>query len=233
LVVVDQPLLADTLCRALGRGPTLTRTCRDGAEAAAVLTDWRPHLVVVDAASRADQLLDRLGSASRPLERIPVIALIRRSDLETMLAAFERGVDDIISVPFSGDELVARALAIIRRAHHRTGALTAAIRLGELEIDILRRRARVGTRELRLTSLEQSLLYLLATNAGRVVTRDQIQDHLWGADYAAESNVVDRHVRSLRAKLRDDWQRPRFIATVPGLGYRFESPSPGGSAATD
>ena len=61
---------------------------------------------------------------------------------------------------------------------------------------------------------------LLAANAGRLVTREQIMDNLWGVDYAAESNVVDRHLRNLRIKLHD-WRRPRFIATVPGLGYRF------------
>ena len=61
----------------------------------------------------------------------------------------------------------------------------------------------------------------LAANAGRLLTRDEILDHLWGVDYAAESNVVDRHVRNLRAKLQNSWRRPRYIATVPGQGYRF------------
>lgn len=100
-------------------------------------------------------------------------------------------------------------------------ALTPVLRLGALEIDILNRRVMAGGRELHLTALEQSLLYLLAANAGRLLTRDEILDYLWGADHAAESNVVDRHVRNLRIKLADDWQRPRYIATVPGQGYRF------------
>ena len=95
------------------------------------------------------------------------------------------------------------------------------IRVGELEIDLLHRRVRVDGRGLHLTPLELSLLYLLAANAGQVLTRDEILDHLWGDEYAAESNVVDRQVRQLRAKLQDDWRRPRYIATVPGKGYRF------------
>jgi DNA-binding response OmpR family regulator len=95
------------------------------------------------------------------------------------------------------------------------------IRVGDLEIDILHRRVRVDDQDLHLTPLELSLLYLLAANAGRVLTRDEILDDLWGGDYAAESNVVDRQVRTLRAKLRDDWRHPRYIATVPGKGYRF------------
>ena len=98
---------------------------------------------------------------------------------------------------------------------------TAVISIGELEIDLLHRRVHVDGHDLHLTALELSLLYLLAANAGRVLTRDEILDHVWGADYAAESNVVDRHIRDLRAKLRDDWRRPRYIATVPGKGYKF------------
>jgi DNA-binding response OmpR family regulator len=93
--------------------------------------------------------------------------------------------------------------------------------VGELEIDILHRRVRVDGGNVHLTPLELNLLYLLAANAGRVLTRDEILDDLWGGDYAAESNVVDRQVRKLRAKLQDDWRRPRFIATVPGKGYQF------------
>jgi len=98
---------------------------------------------------------------------------------------------------------------------------TPVIRVGGLEIDILHRRVRVDGHDLHLSPLELSLLYLLAANAGRVLTRDEILDDLWGSEYATESNVVDRQVRTLRAKLRDDWRRPRYIATVPGKGYRF------------
>src|SRR5215208_5655355 len=102
-----------------------------------------------------------------------------------------------------------------------TAMFTPVIRVGELEIDILHHRVRVDGNDVHLTPLELSLLYLLAANAGRILTRDEILDDLWGGDYAAESNVVDRQVRKLRAKLQDDWRRPRYIATVPGKGYRF------------
>jgi DNA-binding response OmpR family regulator len=95
------------------------------------------------------------------------------------------------------------------------------MRFGELEIDLLHRRGRAGGHDLHLTPLELSLLCLLAVNAGRVLTRDEILDHVWGGDYVAGSNVVDRHIRDLRLKLRDDWRRPRYIATIPGKGYRF------------
>src|SRR5918911_4688843 len=166
-------------------------------------------------------MLDHLGDTMPGKARLPVVALTRRGDLKTKLAAFAWGVDDILTVPFSPEELLARVLAVMRRSYGAEMAFTPTIRLGELEIDILNRRVRAGPSELHLTGLEQALLYLLAANAGQVVSRDEILDALWGEDYVAESNVVDRHIRSLRAKLQNDWRRPRFIATVPGKGYRF------------
>ena len=90
-----------------------------------------------------------------------------------------------------------------------------------MEIDILRREVGTGGSVIHLSGIEQSLLYLLASRAGRVVTRDEILDAIWGTDFVAESNIVDRHIRSLRIKLQNDYRHPRFIATVPGQGYRF------------
>src|SRR4029077_103114 len=95
------------------------------------------------------------------------------------------------------------------------------IKLGEMEIDILNRQVRAGASVVHLSGIEQSLLYLLASSGGRVVTRDEILDAIWRTDFVAESNVVDRHVRSLRIKLQNDYRHPRFIQTVPGRGYRF------------
>ena len=95
------------------------------------------------------------------------------------------------------------------------------ITLGEMEIDILSREVRTGNSVIHLSGIEQSLLYLLASRGGQVVTRDEILDAVWGTDFVAESNIVDRHVRSLRIKLQNDYRHPRFIATVPGRGYRF------------
>ncbi len=220
LLVIDQPVLAEVVKLALNHGHYNTRVAQTVEEATATLTDWQPHLAILDMDIAGSAILDRL----RPAEQaghLPVIALTRRGDLKSKLAAFERGVDDILTVPFSPEEFVARALAVMRRTYRDAVVFTPVLRLGDLEIDILNRRVRAGDTELHLTSLEQSLLYLLAANAGRLLTRDEILDHLWGADYVAESNVVDRHIRNLRVKLQNHSRRPRYIATVPGRGYRF------------
>jgi DNA-binding response OmpR family regulator len=166
-------------------------------------------------------ILEHLGYTSPSADRIPVIALTRRGDLQTKLSAFDHGVDDILTVPFSPEELVARVLAVLRRTYHETVVVTPVLQLGDLEIDIVNRLVRVRGKDLHLTAIEQSLLYLLAANAGRLLTRDEIMDQLWGVDYVVESNVVDRHIRNLRIKLQNGWKHPRYIATIPGRGYRF------------
>ena len=110
---------------------------------------------------------------------------------------------------------------ITRRATGPDQPLIPTITMGEIEIDILGREVRAGASVIHLSGIEQSLLYRLASRAGRVVSRDEILDAIWGTDFVAESNIVDRHIRSLRIKLQNDYRHPRFIATVPDEGYRF------------
>jgi two-component system alkaline phosphatase synthesis response regulator PhoP len=104
--------------------------------------------------------------------------------------------------------------------------LTAAliIHLGDLDIDPLQRRVRIKQREIRLTARAQSLLFLLAANVGRILSRERILDAVWGVDYIADSNVVEAQIRLLRLHLGDDARSPRYIETVPGQGYRFIAP---------
>jgi DNA-binding response OmpR family regulator len=222
LVLVDQPVVAEVITLALNHGVYITRHARDAREATEALTAWRPHLAVVDMDIGGDRLVPRMARAREGGgTRTPVLALTRRGNLKTKLAAFDQGVDDIMSVPFAPEELLARVLVITRRTLGQEIRLNPVLKLGELEIDILQRQVRAGTSELHLTGIEQSLLYLLAAKGGQVVTRGEILDTLWGVDFVSESNLVDRHVRNLRAKLQNDWRKPRFIATVPGRGYRF------------
>jgi DNA-binding response OmpR family regulator len=222
LVMVDQPLIVDVIKLTLNHGIYVTREAQDVDEAAAVIGEWHPDVAVIDMDIGGDRLLQQMGSSDgRGSPRTPVLALTRRGDLKTKLAAFDQGVDDIMTIPFSPEELLARMLVITRRALGEAVSFNPVQRVGEIEINILQRLVRAGTSELHLTGLEQSLLYLLAARAGQVVTRDEILDALWGVDYVSESNIVDRHIRNLRAKLQNDWRKPRFIATVPGKGYRF------------
>jgi DNA-binding response OmpR family regulator len=220
LVVLDRPMLVELIRMTLNHGVYNIRRTTTASEVAPALTEWQPHLVILDMDLEGEQIMALLAKPVGGM-RLPVIGLTRRGDLKTKLAAFEAGVDDILSIPFAPEELLARVIAVLRRAYSDAVTFTPVIKLGDLEIDILNRTVHAGSSELHLTSLEQSLLYLLAANAGRVVTREEILDTLWGVDYVAESNVVDRQIRNLRARLQNDWRQPRFIATVPGRGYRF------------
>ena len=221
LLVMDQPTLAEVAKFALNHGVFRSQLASNAVEATNALQTWRPHLALIDMDIYQGHMMEELGKLTVPEERPPVIALTRKGDLKTTLAAFDWGVDDLLTIPFPPEELLARTLAVMRRTYGARIAFTPTIRVGELEIDILNRQVRAGSSELHLTPLEQNLLYLLAANAGRLLTRDEIMDSLWGVDYMADSNVVDRHIRNLRAKLQNSWRRPRYIATVPGRGYRF------------
>lgn len=109
----------------------------------------------------------------------------------------------------------------MRRSYGDGVAFIPFINVAGLEVDLLNQQVKVGKLRPELTAMEQALLYLLASNPGQTLGREEILDALWGVDYVAGSNVVDRHVRNLRLKLKDHWRKPRFIGTVPGKGYRF------------
>lgn len=215
--------MVDLVALTLNHGLFVTRAAPNLVEAEKILSDWSPHLAVVDMdLDDSTDLLGRLGASSNlTASTTPVLGLTRRGDLATKLKAFDLGVDDILTVPFSPEELLARSIVLTRRAWGTDRPIVPTIRLGEMEINILKREVQTGDSVIHLSSIEQSLLYLLASRSGKVVTRDEIMDVVWGTDFVAESNVVDRHIRSLRIKLQNDYRHPRFIATVPGKGYRF------------
>ena len=223
LVLHDRPLIIDLVTLTLNHGVFIVRATSSLAEADEIMTGWHPHIAVIDMDhDDSTALLQRLGASNTLRQSVtPSLGLTRRGDLKTKLRAFDLGVDDILTVPFSPEELLARSIVITRRSTGLDRPIVPTIRLGEMEIDILGREVRTGRSIVHLSGIEQSLLYLLASRAGRVVSREDVLDAIWGTDFVAESNIVDRHIRSLRIKLQNDYRHPRFIATVPGRGYRF------------
>jgi DNA-binding response OmpR family regulator len=239
LVLHDRRLVVDLIELTLNHGLFVVSAAASLGEAEAILATQRPHLAVIDMDhDDSTALLSRLGASNTVAGSVtPVIGLTRRGDLKTKLRAFDLGVDDILTVPFSPEELLARSIVVSRRATGSDRPIVPVITIGEMEIDIVNRQVRAGESVVHLSGIEQSLLYLLASRGGRVVTREEILDTIWGVDFVAESNVVDRHIRSLRIKLQNDYRHPRFIATVPGRGYRFiprfSNTGWGGSLAED
>ena len=164
----DRPLVVDLIELTLNHGVFVVRAAENLAEATRSWHDWHPHIAVVDMDhDDSPAVLQRLGASNtlRP-SGTPILGLTRRGDLATKLRAFDLGVDDILTIPFSPEELLARSIVITRRSTRRGRPIVSTITLGEMEIDILHREVRAGTSVVHLTSIEQSLLYVLASRAG-------------------------------------------------------------------
>ena len=219
LVVAAEPI-AGFVALALSHGIFEVRSVPTIDAAQELRRTLKPHLLIVDVDAHDGDALELI--AQHPgARRTPTIVLTERGDLKTKLEAFDAGADDFISTPTTPEELVARALALVRRSYGDEVPFVPIITVAGLEIDLLNRLATVGGRRLELTPMEQALLYLLASNPDRTLDREAILDAIWGSDFTADSNLIDRHIRNLRIKLQDDWRNPRFIRTVPGRGYRF------------
>jgi DNA-binding response OmpR family regulator len=159
----------------------------------------------------------------RQVTDAPILILTARDDERSVVLGLRSGADDYLVKPVKLVELRARIEAVARRAARRGGTEPHRVDVGELSIDLDRRTAAVGDRELNLTATEYELLALLARNAGSVVTREQILDTLWGDAFVASSRSLDVHLTGLRSKLK----LPGFIINVRGVGYRIEDPARG------
>lgn len=149
----------------------------------------------------------------------PVLVLVRNRAMSGALSAIGLGASDILRVPFDPSDLVIRASQAIHRATGRLPDLDADVKAGKLHVNINSGHIAMNGSAPHLTPLERGLLYVLIANAGRVVSREDIIDCVWGAEAEPNSNLVDRHIRDLRRKLQDDWRRPNVLATMRGQGY--------------
>ena len=152
---------------------------------------------------------------------VPIVMVTARADTHDVVAGLEAGADDYVTKPFVAKELAARIRALLRRA--RSGDQgPAAMSFGDLEVTPESGVVRRAGEELHLTKTEFRLLCELANNAGRVLSREQLLDRVWGYGYFGDGRLVDVHVRRLRAKVEPDPAQPRYVVTVRGLGYKLQ-----------
>mgnify|MGYP006268614455 CR=1 FL=1 len=159
----------------------------------------------------------RVGSS------VPIIMLTAKDSEVDKVVGLEIGADDYVTKPFSSRELLARVRAVLRRQGAAEELLPPVVEGGPVRIDVERHAVTVRGEAVSLPLKEFDLLELLVRNAGRVLTRSQLIDRVWGADYVGDTKTLDVHIKRLRAKVEQDPANPVHIQTVRGLGYRFES----------
>jgi two-component system response regulator ResD len=221
LVVDDEPTILDVVGRYMERAGYETYSAADGPEALRLAAQHRPDLVVLDLMLPGIDGIEVMRQLhEEPGSRIAVIMLTARGEESDRLIGLRQGADDYVVKPFSPKELVARVEAVLRRVAPPDEEAPP-IEHGPLRIEPATRSAFLDGEELALTMREFDLLKYLAQHAGRVFTRAQLLQEVWGYDFFGGTRTVDVHVRRLRAKLGDDPAQPRFIETVWGVGYRL------------
>jgi DNA-binding response OmpR family regulator len=221
LLVEDEATLRETLALNLRSEGYEVTTAADGLSGLHLAREQSPDLVILDL------MLPELDGLSlcRMLRRdssVPIIMLTARGTEIDKIVGLETGADDYVVKPFSLGELLARVRANLRRSASDSRAQSVRLQAGDLALDLLARRATLGEQEIKLTHREFDLLAELMRNQGAVLSRDLLLTRAWGYDYAGDTHTVDVHIRWLREKIEADPSAPQRIATVRGVGYRFE-----------
>lgn len=193
----------------------------DGQEALDRIQHEKPALVILDIEMPQVGGLTVLTRMRESGNRTPVLIASSRSHVDDRIEGLSLGADDYLTKPFDLEELLARIRAVLRR-HTVTTAPPPRLVLGDVEIDLGKRVAICQGRSTRLSRTECSIMDLLARNAGKPVTREQMLDVVWGYTYLPASRALDTHVWRLRKKIGDTGEQPRWIKNVPGVGYQLD-----------
>ncbi len=223
LVVDDEPTILSTVQAYLEREGYTVHTAADGPSALKAARAFRPELIVLDIMLPGMDGLEVLRRLRQESD-VYVLMLTAKSEETDKIVGLTVGADDYLTKPFSPRELVARVKAVLRR-NRGAGAGETTLVFADLRIDPEARQAWKGDQPLDLTPIEFDLLFALARHRGRVLSREQLIEHVWGYDYYGDDRVVDVHIGRLRRKIEDDLANPTLIVTVRGAGYRFEGGS--------
>lgn len=221
LVVEDEARMRDLLRLYLEREGFTVVEAGDGRSALEKIAREEFVLVILDV------MLPELDgwAVCREIRRsrdVPIIMLTARGEEGDRLTGFELGADDYVVKPFSPRELVMRVKALLRRACPQVAASKDVLNFPGLSINHPARRVEVAGQEVALTPKEYDLLHFLASQAGRVFTREQLLERVWGYDFYGDLRTVDTHIKNLREKLKKAGQGAEYLITVWGVGYKFE-----------
>lgn len=223
-IVEDEAELASLIDYNLARHGYQTQILRGDKGTLEELERARPDLIVLDVMLPKLDGFALCAELRRVGNRAPVLFLTARSQVEDRVTGLDAGGDDYLVKPFSREELLARVRALWRRVQRQAHELTT-VSFGRVKIDFVRQQAWREGRPLELTPKEFAVLRLLLERPGEVISRDRFLDVVWGYAAFPTTRTVDRHIVSLRQKLEDRPEQPRWIITVHGTGYRLELPS--------
>ncbi len=216
LVVEDQRRIARFLERGLSEEGFAVDVAYDGDEGLAFARHGAYDVIVLDVVLPGRDGLAVCAELRRQGNRVPILMLTARDTVADRIAGLDSGADDYLIKPFAFGEFLARIRALLRRAGDRP---TNELRVRDLVLDPVRHEVRRAGAPVSLPAKEFAILEYLLQQPGRVATRAMIAEHVWGYDFASESNVIDVHIRSLRQKLGDTRERP-LIETIHGVGYK-------------
>jgi two-component system response regulator RegX3 len=222
LVVEDEESFSDALSYMLKREGFETATAATGPDALAEFDRGGADIVLLDLmlpGLSGTEVCRQLRSRSA----VPIIMLTAKDSEIDKVVGLELGADDYVTKPYSARELVARIRAVLRRRGEAEVPTEPVLEAGPVRMDVERHVVAVDGEAVALPLKEFDLLELLLRNAGRVLTRMQLIDRVWGSDYVGDTKTLDVHVKRLRAKIEPDPANPRFLLTVRGLGYKLEA----------
>ena len=222
LVVEDEESFVEALNIGLVREGFRVQVARDGVEAIDMFDAVRPDLVLLDVMLPKISGID-VCRELRKKSQVPIIMVTAKgSEIDTVVG-LEVGADDYVTKPYRVRELVARMRAVMRRTEHREDDLTQdAMAVGDVTLDPEKHEVKIRGEVAALPLKEFELLHVLLANAGRVMTRDQLIDRVWGSDYVGDTKTLYVHIKRLRAKVETDPSSPERIVTIRGLGYKFD-----------
>lgn len=220
LVVDDDPKIVEVVSLYLKREGYRVWAAYDGYQALEMAREKRPDLIVLDLMLPGLDGMD-VCRLLRDESDVPILMLTARASDEDKLRGFDVGADDYLTKPFNPRELVARVRAILRRVEGEDEP-PRDLCFGELEVSMFRHEARLRGSVVNLTPTEFRILAVLAGEPGRAFRRVELLERAFGYDYEGLERTVDVHIMNIRRKIEPDPRRPRYIITVPGVGYRFE-----------
>jgi two-component system OmpR family response regulator len=223
LVVDDEPNIVELLSASLRFAGFEVTTAATGLEAVARAREARPDLVLLDVMLPDMDGFDVLRKLRSEGQRVPVLFLTARDATEDKITGLSLGGDDYVTKPFSLDEVIARIHAVVRRSHEQIAAVPGArLTFADIELDAETHEVHKAGELVELSPTEFKLLECLMTNAGKVLSKSQILDHVWNYDFGGDGNIVESYISYLRKKV--DTTEPKVIQTLRGVGYVLRLP---------